>query len=272
MLTFTHLYEILFRKITRWTETLVANLPNFVVAILIILLSAFVARYVRKIIVNLVERISHNVSLVSLAGLIVSRLVILVGIFIALGIVGLEKTVASLLAGAGIIGLALGFAFQDLTANLLSGIFITIGEPIRVGDIIETNGFRGKVKEIKIRSTILDNFAGQEIEIPSRRIFENPIINHSKIGGNQLQIQWKVSRKNDLDRVEKLTLDTVQALGFHDPESPLEFHYSSLDGDNITLVVSFWLSIGDPHAPSSPQATSDVIKAIKKAFDANEIS
>ena len=271
MFNIHRLYDILFAKLNQWGVSLVAALPNFVLAVLVIVLFIIGAHYVRKVTVSLVGSMSHNISLIALTGLLTSRLFILLGFFIALGILGLDKTVTSLLAGAGIIGLALGFAFQDLTANLLSGIFITIGQPIRVGDIVETNGFKGKVQEIKIRSTILDNFTGQEIEIPSRRIYENPIINHSKRGGNQIQIPWKITHKNDLDRVEQLTLDTIGSLGIHDKSRPIEFNFTTFDGANITFNLNFWLGIGDPLAPSPPQAISNVIKALKNAFDANGI-
>lgn len=271
MFDFKRLYSILSQKLIRWMEATIAHLPNIVLAILVVLVAAVVAGYVRKIAVSLMQRVSNKVSLVSLAGLLVSRMVIMVGLFIALGILGLEKTVASLLAGAGIIGLALGFAFQDLTANLLSGIFITIGEPIRVGDVIETNGFVGRVKEIKIRSTILDNFTGQEIEIPSRRVFENPVVNHSKNGGNQVQIKWKVSQQNDLDEVEQLVTETLRALNIHDEERPIGFHYDSFDGSQVTFTAFFWLSTGELRTPNSPEATSKAIKAIKRAFDTSAI-
>jgi small conductance mechanosensitive channel len=271
MFNIHRLYDILYGKLNQWGVALVAALPNFVLALLIIFLFIIGAHYVRKVTVSLVGSISHNLSLIALTGLITSRLFVLLGFFIALGILGLDKTVTSLLAGAGIIGLALGFAFQDLTANLLSGIFITIGQPIRVGDIVETNGFKGRVKEIKIRSTILDNFTGQEIEIPSRRIYENPIVNHSKVGGNQIQIPWKISQKNDLDKVEQLALDTVRSLGIHDTTRPIEVNFTLFDGSNVTFTVNLWLGIGDPLAPSSPHATSSVIKALKKTFEEHEI-
>lgn len=266
-----HLYKILVDKLSSWLEAIVAYLPNFVLAIIVIVLVGIVAGYIRRIVQTLIGRVSTNISLVSLTALIASRLVILIGLFIALGILGLDKTVSSLLAGAGIIGLALGFAFQDLTANFLSGIFITVGQPIRVGDVIETNGFTGLVKEIKIRSTILDNFSGQEIEIPSRRIFENPITNHSKIGGNRIQVSWKVSSKNDLDKVEHYAVEAVKALSIHDPKRPLEFNYSGFDGGSINFSIGIWIVIGNQYAPGSPKAVSEVIKAIKKTFEENEI-
>ena len=61
-------------------------------------------------------------------------LVIAVGFFTALDLLGLQKTVVSLLAGAGILGLAIGFAFQDLAENLLAGLILGIRKPCQYGD------------------------------------------------------------------------------------------------------------------------------------------
>ena len=66
---------------------------------------------------------------------------------------GLQKTVASLLAGAGIIGLALGFAFQDIAANLMAGIYLSIQHPFRAGHLIESKDFLGVVKRVHLRWT-----------------------------------------------------------------------------------------------------------------------
>ncbi|MBK7110828.1 MAG: mechanosensitive ion channel [Flavobacteriales bacterium] len=59
-----------------------------------------------------------------------------------MSILHLDKTVTSILAGAGIIGLALGFAFQDIAANFISGITMAAQRPIRVGELIGTNDHR----------------------------------------------------------------------------------------------------------------------------------
>ncbi len=270
--SFKSVTEILLEKLKGWYEALVAFLPNFVLAILVLLFFVFISRYVERVVRKLVGRVSSNVSLVSLTGVIVSRLVILMGLFYALGLMHLDQTVSSLLAGAGIVGLALGFAFQDLTANFLSGIFITISQPIRVGDVIETNGFMGKVLEIRIRSTILDNFAGQEIELPSRLIFEKPIINYGKTGSRRLQVNCGVSYDDDLEKVQKIAVEAVEALGIHDPNKPVVLHYREFGDSSINFLIWFWLDLTDPNNVGPLLGPSMVIMALKKAFDENSIT
>jgi small conductance mechanosensitive channel len=265
-------FEVIQTKLTEYYVGLVAFLPDFILAVIVLLIFVYVSRHAEKLVRRLMMRISTNISLVELTSIIASRLVIVVGVFYALGILGLYTTVSSLLAGAGIVGLAIGFAFQDLTANFLSGIFITIGQPIRVGDVIETNGFLGKVKEIKIRSTVLDNFAGQEIEIPSRRIFENAITNYGKTGGRRIQITCGVSYNEDLDEVQRVAIQAVESLGIHDKNKPIDLNFREFSDSSITFWLWFWLDLTDPANVGAVVATSQAIKAIKKAFDAHDIT
>jgi small conductance mechanosensitive channel len=70
-------------------------------------------------------------------------LVLFIGLFIALDFLGLAGTVMSLLAGAGIIGLALGFAFQYMAENLIAGIAMGIRKPFQIGDVVEAENVFG---------------------------------------------------------------------------------------------------------------------------------
>lgn len=148
-------------KIDRWFDAGVRLIPNVLVAILLLVLFRYLASYGGKVMARILGRASHNVGLVSLVSAVTRIVIIMIGLFFALGVLGLDKTVTSMVAGAGVLALALGFAFQDLTTNFISGAFIVIQRPIEVGDVIETNGFTGKVKSIGLRSVKLDNFAGQ---------------------------------------------------------------------------------------------------------------
>ena len=82
-------------------------------------------------------------------------LILGIGLFAALSVLNLDGTVTSLLAGAGIIGLALGFAFQDIAANFISGVLLSTRHPFGIGDIIETNDFFGTVQKLNLRNTII---------------------------------------------------------------------------------------------------------------------
>ncbi len=98
-------------------------------------------------------------------------MVIALGFLFALSIVNLDKTVTSILAGVGVIGLALGFAFQDIAANFISGLFMASNKPFQIGDIIEVEGITGKVTAIKLRTTEMKTFQGNDVIIPKIVIF-----------------------------------------------------------------------------------------------------
>ncbi|MGD8860106.1 MAG: mechanosensitive ion channel [Myxococcales bacterium] len=73
--------------------------------------------------------------------------VIAVGVFVALEILGLEKAVTSLLAGAGIAGLAIGIAFQDLAANFIAGVIMSIRRPFEEDDLVQTSEYLGFLRK-----------------------------------------------------------------------------------------------------------------------------
>ncbi len=256
-------------KLTTWYKLGVEHIPNVILAILIILVFSFISRYARTIIARIMGKISHNVALGALVSTLTRMAILSIGLFSALSVLGLDKTVTSLLAGAGVVALAIGFAFQDLTANFISGTFITLQRPIQVGDVVETNGFMGKVKSINLRSIIIDNFAGQEIEIPSKDIFQNPITNFSKSGQRRLQVNCGISYTDDLERVQKLALEAVNSLEFISDFKPSELHFTEFGDSSINFLVWFWIN---QEVAGPPLAKSEVIKAIKRTFDQHDIS
>jgi small conductance mechanosensitive channel len=257
------------KKLHTWARHLVALLPNFLLAIVAILFFGILARYLSRLAVRLLSRATDNVSFVNLTGSVLRIAITVVGLFVALDILELEKAVSSLLAGAGIIGLALGFAFQDLTANFLSGTYIAIKQPIRVGDVVETNGYFGQIREINLRSTIIDNFSGQYIEIPSKDIFQKPIINFSKSNARRMQLNCGVSYRDDLQKAQDLALQAIQSLPFLQEGKPVEFHYQAFGDNSITFLIWFWI---DQAKAGPPLAMSEAIKAVKKIFEVNKVT
>ncbi len=227
------------------------------------------AGYGGRIMSKGLSRASHNEALVSLVSSLTRIIIFTTGLFFALGILGLDKTVTSLVAGAGVLALAIGFAFQDLTTNFISGAFIAIQRPIKVGDIIETNGFTGKVKSINLRSVIIDNLAGQQIEIPSKDIFQKPITNFTYSGERRVQIECGISFTEDLGLIEKISLQAIQSLGFLSSTRQVDFSYTKFGTSTIDFQVQFWI---DQVKIGPGSAKSEAIKALKTAFDIHGIS
>ena len=256
-------------KIDEWLDSGIKIFPNLIAACILMIGFRFLANYGSRLVSRFLTRISSNEALVSLLSALTRIVIVVVGLFFALGILGLEKTVASLLAGAGVLALAVGFAFQDLTTNFISGAFIAIQRPIKVGDIIETNGFMGKVKSINLRSVTLDNFAGQQVELPSKDIFQKPITNYSFTGERRVTVDCGVDYNTDLTVSEQVALATVRSLDFLSKTRVVEFNYTKFGDSSIDFQIQFWI---DQDKTGPGPAKSAAIKAIKTAFDANKIS
>ena len=107
-----------------WGEQGVNMLPNFLVALLVVFGFVFLAKIIAKILNNKLLDLIKNEAITGLIVSVTKISVIVFGILTALGILHLDKTVTSILAGVGIVGIAFSFAFQHTADNLLSGIII----------------------------------------------------------------------------------------------------------------------------------------------------
>lgn len=99
-------------------------------------------KFTRKTVTNLSSKVTTNKTITNLVEAIISISITGIGVFIALSLLQLDGAVTSLLAGAGIIG----FAFQDIASNFISGVILSIRLPFGIGDIIEINDFYGTGK------------------------------------------------------------------------------------------------------------------------------
>lgn len=259
---------LIYTELARWGRTAVRYVPKVAIAILVLMLFTFLSRWISRLVVRGFDRFSDNYSVINLTGAVVRVLVMALGLFIALSILELDKAVTSLLAGAGVVALAVGFAFQDLTANFISGTMIALTRPIQVGDTVETNGFIGKVLNIKLRSIVIDNGQGQTIEIPSKDVFQKPITNFSRIGHRRIELIAGVSYLDDLAQAQTIARQAVRQLPFVLPDQPVELHYRNFGDNTIQFMLWFWIS---PATVSPPAALSEAIKAVKQAFDQNDV-
>lgn len=123
------------------------------------------------------NKFSENKAVNRLISTIMTVVIVIIGLFISLGVLGLDKTVTSLLAGAGVAGLAIGLAFQESLINTISGIVLAVRKNIRLGEHIESNGYNGKVKAVNLRETIIETIEGQMVIIPNKSVIQNPLIN-----------------------------------------------------------------------------------------------
>lgn len=256
-------------KIESWWETFVSMIPNMGVAILLLIIFVVLSRLAAKTFKKIFAKTSENKALTSLFTTIIKYTVIGIGLFIILSVLKLDKAVTSILAGVGILGLALGFAFQDIAANFVSGIILAFRTPFTIGDIIKVNDIMGTAMATNLRTTIVKTFTGQEVFIPNKDVLQNPIFNYTVLGKRRIDISVGISYGDDLDKVQAITLETIKNMdGVIDLENTV-FDYEEFGGSSINFNIRFWISY--PGAPGYFKVKTDAIKAIKKAFDDNDI-
>jgi small-conductance mechanosensitive channel len=187
-------------------------------------------------------------------------------------VLGLEKTVTSLLAGVGVVGLALGFAFQDISANFISGILLAFRTPFRIDDVIEANGIMGVVSRTNLRVTVIRTFQGQEVYIPNKDVLNNPIYNYSITGKRRIDLAIGISYGDPLSKVEKVVTETVKHIeGVVDPEK-LIFDYYEFGNSSINFMVRFWIEYPGSAEHGFLAMRKSAIMAIKEAFDKHDIT
>jgi small conductance mechanosensitive channel len=263
-------FELLTTKLVTWYEAAITLLPNLVLALVILALFIIVAKASRKFGSWALRKSSLTPVLTNLILTITYLTILVLGVFTSLEILHLDKTVTSLLAGAGVIGLALGFAFQEIASNFISGFFIATNQPYKMGDIVEIDGTLGEVTSIKLRTTSITTFQGLEKIMPNKLMFTSPFINYTTTPKRRLDIEVGVSYADDLEKVEEVTKKALEDTPERLSSREVEVYFSEFGASSINLSARVWVKY--PGHQSYLKARHRAVINIKKAFDKNNIS
>lgn len=262
-------YQLILGKLALWLKELIRLLPNIALATIILVLGFMLAKTIRNFFKKLLKRFIHNEALDNLFGSLIYVFFIGIVIFTALSVLKLDKAVTSILAGAGILGLALAFAFQDIAANFMSGIFLSVRRPLHVGDIVKIKDYMGKVEEINMRDTVIRTYQGQMVIIPNKEVFQNPIENYSLLGKRRIDLTAGVSYGDDLEKVLLVTIAAVKEIEGLSTEDEVTMFYTDFGDSSINYVIRFWIST--LASADFLDIRSQAIMKIKRAYEQNDI-
>jgi small conductance mechanosensitive channel len=257
-------------KLEGWLDTFIDLIPNMAVTLLLFVIFLVLASLGSKLFTKLFSKASTNIALGNLFSTLIYGVIFGIGLFIMLGVLGLDKAVTSLLAGIGVVGLALGLAFQDIAANFVSGIILAFRRPFKIGDIIKVIDIMGKVTRTNLRVTVVETFQGQEVYIPNKDILRDAIYNFTVLKKRRIDLTVGVSYGEDLEKVEEVVLSTINDLEGVIDKDRIVFDYSEFDSSSINFNIRFWIDY--PGQPDYLTMKSKAIKAIKKAFDEENIT
>ncbi|WP_373056127.1 mechanosensitive ion channel family protein [Zunongwangia sp. H14] len=257
-------------KLGNWADSIILNLPNFILAILVFLVFILIAKYVGRLINGLLRHKVKQASIREMSVKVLKAIIILVGFFIALGLLNLDKILTSVLAGAGVVGLAIGLALQGTLNNTFSGVILSFLPQLQIGDWVETNGFAGEVKEINLRNIVIKQSDNNYVIIPNGKIVEEPFKNFSRTVRSRVMLNCGVAYNSNLEFVQDLTKKTIANTFPQQGNEEVEFMYEEFGDSSINFVVRFWTNVSKNR--DILMAKNKAVIEIKKAYDAHDIN
>ncbi|MFH1589883.1 MAG: mechanosensitive ion channel family protein [archaeon] len=195
-------------------QIFIDSFGKIILIISIFVITALIARIVGFVLKRFFKRSSKILNVdptkYTFIRYLISAAIYLIGISIAISMIpSLRSLAVSLLAGAGILVIVIGFASQQAFSNIISGIFIVIFKPFRIGDRLKIGtDLRGIVEDITLRHTVIRDFENKRIIIPNS-VINNEILENSTIGDEKIckWVEFGISYDSDVDKAKKIMME-----------------------------------------------------------------
>lgn len=250
----------------QFVAALVENLPSFLGALLVMLLTWLIALGVRQAALLWAEQTEGDRNTEILIGRLCYGGVWVVGAIIALGVLGLNF--AALLGTLGLTSVAIGFSLKDVLSNYMSGVILLAARPFRIGDQVVIDVYEGTVTQIQLRATTVQTYDGRMVYIPNQEVFQNSITNNTAAPVRRSSVMVGVDYSADISQVLHLIVPIVtQVKGVEPMPVPVAL-VRELAASTVNLEVRFWVN---SRRQSFLQVTSDVLQTIKQTLQDAQI-
>ena len=187
-----------------------------------------------------------------------------IGVLIALEILDATALVSAALGVAGVIGIALGFAFRNIVENYLAGVLLSTRNPFAIGDTIQIGELLGNVVRLTSRDTVLMTADGNHLRIPNSHIITSAMTNYSRNPLRRFEFMVGVSVDLDLVIVRQLAISTLQQMPGILAEPMPRVLVQALGDSTVSMHVLAWV---DQRDTDFLKARSEAIRLVKAAFD-----
>ncbi|MFV0524850.1 MAG: mechanosensitive ion channel family protein [Acidimicrobiales bacterium] len=213
---------------------------QWLIAAAVVLMGMAIGTVVRRMIRRIAQRTKAGATAVQISARIASSVIVLVAAFIALTVLGVD--LGPILAGAGVLGVVLGFALKDITENYVSGVLIGFNNPFEPGDqiIINDGQLDGTVEELQLRYTVIRTGPGVRLLVPNSIVIKSPLENLTTNGTRRSEFVIGVGFDSDLDQVRELAIKTLLDVDGVLPDPRPEAYVVELAASWVNINLRFW--------------------------------
>ena len=210
------------------------------------------------------QRLTPNPFVAELLSQTVKVIFIILGLILALSLIGAETILGTLLGGAGVIGIAVGFAVKDTIENYIASLMLSIRQPFRARDHILINAQEGIVVRLTSRATILMTLDGNQLRIPNAEVFKATILNYTKNPERRFTFELGVDANDDPLAAIKVGIDAIAQLGFALDKPKVTAIIKEVGDSNIILQFQVWVNQSEA---DFSKARSIAIRETKHALE-----
>ncbi|GHA17501.1 mechanosensitive ion channel protein MscS [Arenicella chitinivorans] len=244
------------RNLVRATPLVLVALGVFIV---FAVLASLIARWS-----TLWQRLTPNPFLAEIASQAVRILIIGLGLVVALNLVGASRFVTTILGGAGVLGIAIGFAVRDTLENYISSIMLSIRQPFRARDHVVINDLEGYVIRLTSRATILMTLDGNHLRIPNSVVFKGIILNYTTNSERRFEFELGIDGEDDPLEAMQVGLDAINQQSFVLCEPSAGAMLKEVGDSNLVIKFTAWV---DQSTTNFAKARSVAIVAAKSALE-----
>ncbi len=272
--------ETLGKAFYEFSQKLLTMTPNILTAALILVVAIIIGKIFSRIFLNRIKDKFKDSLMAGFLGQVGKWFIYLFGILAALQVLGFGYFAASLLTGAGISAIVIGFALKDIAENFLAGILLAINRPFNIGDIIEIDKFKGTIRNLELRTTHIRTVDGRDIYIPNADLIKTSLVNYTRDGLLRLDFGVGLATETDIEAARRLILEHLaeadKVLQNPKPNVIVE----NLGINTVDVRVLFWIDIlksktdmpdtlGDPIRSRMIREIKDLLLANKFNLPAN---
>lgn len=250
------------RQVVEKLVRLAAAIPLLLVAIAVVAVAWWLGRLLGQRFERRRWR-SGNPYIAGLAQRVAQWLTLLVGLLIALDLLGATALVGAVLGSAGVVGLVLGFAFKDIAENYVAGVLLSLRRPFAPGELLRIDSYEGKVAALTSRAVILVTLDGNRLSLPNALVFKSVVLNFTRNPLRRLDFVIPIDTAESIRQAQALAMRAIGGIdGVLDDPGP-SWTVKGYEAGGLDLQFFAWV---DQRESDLGKVRSEAIHAVRTAF------